>query len=185
MKPAANASSAKMKAEPSSRPLKNCFAMMAANEEHYAEALLSFMNFIVIAPTDENASHVAYTMDQISSGNFNVEPKGIKIDETDPFEVVNLMIKNKVALDKNYKVKTTIKTNYAKQIHFILSNMKYDAIVGSGIPILERVPIPDGMLPPDSQVEIDAKIAAGYFSHSSAPVDLNTTKGRTWDDINH
>ena len=26
-----------------------------------------------------------------------------------------------------------------------MSNMKYDAIVDSGIPILERVPIPDGM----------------------------------------
>ena len=32
MKPAAKASSAKMKAEPASRPLKNCFAMMAAKE---------------------------------------------------------------------------------------------------------------------------------------------------------
>ncbi|KAJ3108789.1 Uracil-regulated protein 1 [Physocladia obscura] len=66
-----------------------------------------------------------------------------------------------------------------------MSNMKYDAIVGSGIPILERVPIPADMLPPDSQVEIDAKIASGYFSHSAAPADLSTTKGRTWDDINH
>ena len=32
MKPAAKASSAKMKAEPSSSPLKNCLAMMAASE---------------------------------------------------------------------------------------------------------------------------------------------------------
>ncbi|KAJ3263179.1 Uracil-regulated protein 1 [Chytriomyces hyalinus] len=66
-----------------------------------------------------------------------------------------------------------------------MSNMKYDAIVGSGIPILERVPIPADMLPPDSQVEIDAKVASGYFSHSQAPIDLATTKGRTWDDIHH
>ncbi|KAI8610406.1 GTP cyclohydrolase N terminal-domain-containing protein [Chytriomyces sp. MP71] len=66
-----------------------------------------------------------------------------------------------------------------------MSNMKYDAIVGSGIPILERVPIPAEMLPPDSQVEIDAKIASGYFSYNQAPQDLETTKGRTWDDINH
>ncbi|KAI9346232.1 GTP cyclohydrolase N terminal-domain-containing protein [Obelidium mucronatum] len=66
-----------------------------------------------------------------------------------------------------------------------MSNMKYDAIVGSGIPILERVPIPADMLPPDSQVEIDAKIASGYFSHTPAPKDLATTKGRTWDDVLH
>ncbi|KAL2915185.1 Uracil-regulated protein 1 [Polyrhizophydium stewartii] len=68
-----------------------------------------------------------------------------------------------------------------------MSNMKYDAIVGSGIPILERVEIPPDMLPPDSQVEIDAKIAAGYFSATKqgAALDLSHTKGRTWDDINH
>lgn len=36
------------------------------------------------------------------------------------------------------------------------------------------------MLPPDSQVEIDAKVASGYFSGHSRVVDLNETKGRTW-----
>lgn len=65
-----------------------------------------------------------------------------------------------------------------------MSNMKYDAIVGSGIEIVERVEIPSDMLPPDSQVEIDAKIASGYFSAKGNNVDLGT-KGRTWDDIVH
>ena len=40
--------------------------------------------------------------------------------------------------------------------------MKHDAIVDQGIPIYERVPIPDEMIPEDSRVEIDAKIHAGY-----------------------
>jgi hypothetical protein len=40
--------------------------------------------------------------------------------------------------------------------------MKHDAIVEQGIPIHERVPIPDEMIPEDSRVEIDAKIQAGY-----------------------
>ncbi|MCJ1248304.1 Uracil-regulated protein 1 [Trapelia coarctata] len=43
-----------------------------------------------------------------------------------------------------------------------MSNMKYDAIVEQGIPIHERVPIPDDLIPEDSRVEIDAKIHAGY-----------------------
>lgn len=43
-----------------------------------------------------------------------------------------------------------------------MSNMKHDAIVEQGIPIHERVPIPDDMIPEDSRVEIDAKIHAGY-----------------------
>jgi hypothetical protein len=47
---------------------------------------------------------------------------------------------------------------------------------------LERVELPADLLPPDSQVEMDAKVAAGYFSNSVAPTD---TKGRSWDDIVH
>ncbi|KAG2187734.1 hypothetical protein INT44_005424 [Umbelopsis vinacea] len=68
-----------------------------------------------------------------------------------------------------------------------MSNMKHDAIVDSGIPILERVPIPDEMIPADSRVEIDAKIASGYFSTAQAlnTEDLAKVKGRDWEDIEH
>ena len=44
----------------------------------------------------------------------------------------------------------------------IAISMKHDAIVEQGIPIHERVPIPDEMIPEDSRVEIGAKIHAGY-----------------------
>jgi GTP cyclohydrolase II len=43
-----------------------------------------------------------------------------------------------------------------------MSDMKHDAIVGQGIKIIERVPIPEELIPADSRVEIDAKIHAGY-----------------------
>ncbi|KEF61825.1 GTP cyclohydrolase II [Exophiala aquamarina CBS 119918] len=68
-----------------------------------------------------------------------------------------------------------------------MSNMKHDAIVEQGIPILERVPIPDEMIPEDSRVEIDAKIHAGYFTTGKvmSMVELNAVQGRSWDDIEH
>jgi GTP cyclohydrolase II len=67
-----------------------------------------------------------------------------------------------------------------------MSHHKYDAIVQSGIQVLERVEIPETMIPEDSRVEIDAKIASGYYAHKKVTeVDLINTKGRTWDDINH
>ena len=49
-----------------------------------------------------------------------------------------------------------------------MSNMKYAPIVASGIEVVERVPIPDGLIPPDAQVEMDAKKAAGYFTDERA-----------------
>ena len=42
--------------------------------------------------------------------------------------------------------------------------MKYDAITRSGIEIVERVPIPEELIPIDARVEMDAKKAAGYFT---------------------
>jgi GTP cyclohydrolase II len=61
-----------------------------------------------------------------------------------------------------------------------MSNMKYDAIVRSGIEVGERVKIPDHMIPADARVEMDAKMAAGYFTPEGAPDpdELAKQKGR-------
>ena len=61
-----------------------------------------------------------------------------------------------------------------------MSNMKYDALVGQGITIGERVPIPDEMIPDDARVEMEAKKAAGYFTDDQVPdaADLARTRGR-------
>jgi hypothetical protein len=49
-----------------------------------------------------------------------------------------------------------------------MSNMKYDAIVGQGIEVGERVAIPDGRVPGDASVEMEAKKAAGYYAPEGA-----------------
>jgi GTP cyclohydrolase II len=61
-----------------------------------------------------------------------------------------------------------------------MSNMKYDALVGQGIAIGERIPIPEGLIPADARVEMDAKKAAGYFTPEGAPLaaELALPKGR-------
>jgi GTP cyclohydrolase II len=45
-----------------------------------------------------------------------------------------------------------------------MSDMKYDALTTQGVEIVERVPIPDELVPADAHVEIAAKKAAGYYS---------------------
>jgi GTP cyclohydrolase II len=61
-----------------------------------------------------------------------------------------------------------------------MSNMKYDAITGSGIEVVERIPIPAELVPQDAQVELEAKKAAGYYTPEGAPdaSDLDRVKGR-------
>ncbi|HWI80631.1 GTP cyclohydrolase II [Ramlibacter sp.] len=69
-----------------------------------------------------------------------------------------------------------------RKIHRLvsMSNMKYDAIVGAGIEIGQRVNIPDALIPEDARVEMSAKMAAGYFSPGPAPdaQALKNTRGR-------
>jgi hypothetical protein len=64
-----------------------------------------------------------------------------------------------------------------------MSNMKHDAIVNTGIEIIERIPIPDEMIPSDSRVEIDAKIQSGYFTTGKQLTgeELAQVKGRGWE----
>ena len=64
-----------------------------------------------------------------------------------------------------------------------MSDMKHDAIVKSGIDIVERVPIPDDRIPADAQVEMEAKKAAGYFTGGAVKdkAGLEGVKGRALD----
>jgi GTP cyclohydrolase II len=60
-----------------------------------------------------------------------------------------------------------------------MSNMKYNAIVNSGIVVHDRFEIPDDLIPADAQVEMDAKKAAGYFTdHVPDESELKKKKGR-------
>ncbi len=61
-----------------------------------------------------------------------------------------------------------------------MSDMKHDAITSQGIEIGERVEIPEGLVPADARVEMDAKVAAGYHSDGPAPdaTALAAPKGR-------
>ncbi|MEJ7932165.1 GTP cyclohydrolase II [Ramlibacter sp. AN1015] len=69
-----------------------------------------------------------------------------------------------------------------RKIHRLvsMSNMKFDAITSSGIEVGERVNIPEDLIPADAQVEMMAKMAAGYFTPGTVPdaVGLKQTRGR-------
>lgn len=53
------------------------------------------------------------------------------------------------------------------------------------IPIYERVELPAEWIPEDSQVEIQAKVFAGYFTngHKMTDEELHTVKGRSWEEF--
>jgi GTP cyclohydrolase II len=64
-----------------------------------------------------------------------------------------------------------------------MSNMKHDALRAQGIEVAEQVAIPEALVPRDAQVEIAAKMAAGYFAPGGSPsrARLRRTRGRSLD----
>lgn len=73
-----------------------------------------------------------------------------------------------------------------KKIHNLhsMSNMKYNAIASSGIEVVNRISIPDELIPPDAQVEIEAKKASGYFTDKDVKSgdELKKVQGRKLED---
>jgi len=65
-----------------------------------------------------------------------------------------------------------------------MSDMKYGAIVKNGIQVVNRISIPDELIPKDARVEMEAKKAAGYYTEG-ATLDtdgLTKVKGRGLDE---
>jgi GTP cyclohydrolase II len=64
-----------------------------------------------------------------------------------------------------------------------MSDMKFRPIVAGGIEVVERVEIPEDLIPADARVEMDAKKAAGYFTRQSPdPDEIAAPKGRRLED---
>jgi GTP cyclohydrolase II len=63
-----------------------------------------------------------------------------------------------------------------------MSDMKCDALIRQGIAVDERVPLPEEMIPPDARVEIEAKLAAGYFGADRLRREQAGTRGRGLDE---
>ena len=65
-----------------------------------------------------------------------------------------------------------------------MSDMKYNAIVNSGIKIVNRVEIPQELVPDDAQVEITAKVFHGYNAGKTYQgideAELKRTRGRDY-----
>ena len=65
-----------------------------------------------------------------------------------------------------------------------MSNIKFDSLVKQGIEIVNRIALPDDRIPEDARVEMDAKIAAGYFSEDRpmSESNLSQPQGRLLED---
>ena len=60
-----------------------------------------------------------------------------------------------------------------------MSAIKINPPRHQGLTVRETVPLPDGLIPTDARVEIEAKIAAGYRGGEAIHIDDSPSIGRT------
>lgn len=101
--------------------------LYAAREGHFAEAMLSFMTCLLTEPNGDKSSSIVSFLEEMADGSYTPEKRNVNLSyKGDDFEDLNLLIINKIALQSKYKVKLSIPTAYARQLHLILSTVDYN-----------------------------------------------------------
>lgn len=101
--------------------------IVAANNDLHAQALLSLMTFLWIAPDDSRSPAVVQIINKLSEGTYEKTEMPLKdAKSNDNYEEYNELFVNRIALQDNYKTKFSIGVNYAKQLHLLLKNYQYD-----------------------------------------------------------
>lgn len=91
-------------------------------ENKLAQALMIYNMYLLISPDGDNSYNVLNFFNNKFASRIDNTPKGITFTiDDEKLEEVNLFIENRIALNKDYKVKNKIKIAYAKQNHLLFS----------------------------------------------------------------
>ncbi len=100
---------------------------LAANEGKYSMAMMSLITGILLEPVSQRARDAVTLLEQMSDGELEEESRGIAFEpDADDYSDLDLIFRNKIALEKRYKVKYTIETSYARQFDMFVKSVKYN-----------------------------------------------------------
>lgn len=90
------------------------------------EALMAINLYLLLNPDGENSLDVLSALNTIVSSKLDIEnPIEAKISKDDEtFEELDLLINNKISLNKKYKIKNKIKIALVKQNHLLFDQLK-------------------------------------------------------------
>ncbi len=103
--------------------------ILAMEEGKYTEALLACNTYLLFEQVGEEANYILRLMDKMVSQAPDLSNKrNLKFsDEGDNFEDIELILQNRVALSKKYKVKPKYNLPVHKQSHVLFEKLEYDA----------------------------------------------------------
>ncbi len=99
---------------------------LALQEGDYEKALMSAAGFYLIEPSSSRANQLLLLLDKTLVGDTLLKPRGIKLSQGDNFPQINLLIKNRVALDDRYEVPSEIPIDIIKQTYLVMDRCDYN-----------------------------------------------------------
>ncbi|MBI2967173.1 MAG: hypothetical protein HYY40_05095 [Bacteroidetes bacterium] len=100
--------------------------LLCAGEGKYCQAMLCFNTFLTLEPNSDRAFMILKYFNDMLGENPKIEPKNIALSAAgDDFSEIDLLIKNRVALNINYKIKSKLKLPVVKQNHLLLEKLEY------------------------------------------------------------
>lgn len=98
-------------------------AQMARAEGRIAQAALCYSMALVVSYGGPKDERNLVALDQLLGGNSETDPQGVDLDQGDDFADLDLILKNKVAMEKKYKVKPDLPYPTCRQSHLLFSSL--------------------------------------------------------------
>ncbi len=97
----------------------------AMNEGKTSLAMLAFSTYILMDPDSPTANSALVLLNEIVSTKYGEEtkPKNIDVTDGDDFSDIDMLVANYVALDKKYKVKSSLTSNFVKQDYLLFDKL--------------------------------------------------------------
>lgn len=100
---------------------------LAENNGRTTQALMSYMMSILTDPGSQASNNMLIHMDELVTDKLEVEEDGYNFPEgEDDYSEVDLIIANRVALQKGYKLKSKAKLSLVKQLQVLMETIEYD-----------------------------------------------------------
>lgn len=102
---------------------------IAAEEGKTVLAMLSLDAFLMIEPNTTRSQNAISLLQSVATQKAtNENAKGIKLSDGDDFSEIELLLSNKLALNKKYKVDTEVEQfDFIRQNHLLFEKLEYDA----------------------------------------------------------
>ncbi|MGB3525122.1 MAG: hypothetical protein WBB32_04035 [Flavobacteriales bacterium] len=106
-------------------------ASVALQEGCISQAALSIFMALMVRWGDTESRDALSDANRLLDGKLDSSPKGTDVSSGDDFKELDLLLRNRVAMNKGYKVKPDLSYAFVRQGYFLLNNLK-DHPAGDG-----------------------------------------------------